>query len=60
MDLAPLLQHVNSLSEERKKQLLEKYKTGSLSNEEREEIGRHLIKAQVALEHQGVVENLLR
>lgn len=59
MDLAHLLQHVASLSEERKQQLIEKHKAGTLSDKEKEEIAQHLIKAKVELEHQGVVENLL-
>lgn len=60
MDLASLLQHIISLTEERKQQLLEKHRTKTLSDDEKEEIARYLIKAKVQLEHQGTAEGLLR
>lgn len=60
MDLATALTYVTSLTPERKKQLLEKHAADTLSEEEKEELGRHLITAKLELENEGVVQRLLR
>lgn len=55
MDILESLKQVTTLSDERKEELVKKHYAGTLTDEEREEIGDHIAKAIVRLERENEV-----